>query len=132
MPGDGVQVILVEDDRAVREANVQAFELEGFVAKAFADAESALGEIGGRFQGVLVTDIRLPGMLTAVIARPPRASSAGCASDRRTPRGGCSSSSTSSTTTSLSTARSSMTAPRFAGPGKSRRAARIGRASQSC
>lgn len=55
-------VIFVEDDDALRVGASQALELEGFVVAAFADAQSALPAIEDDFPGVVVSDIRLPGM----------------------------------------------------------------------
>ena len=55
-------VIFVEDDQTLRLGASQALELEGFAVAAFGDANSALLEIDDDFPGVVVSDIRLPGM----------------------------------------------------------------------
>lgn len=55
-------VIFVEDDEALRIGAIQALELEGFTVSAFADANSALTQIDADFSGVVVSDVRLPGM----------------------------------------------------------------------
>jgi two-component system, NtrC family, C4-dicarboxylate transport response regulator DctD len=57
-----VNVILVEDDEALGPAVAQALHLEGMEVALFADADSALGAISHDFPGVVVSDVRLPGM----------------------------------------------------------------------
>lgn len=53
-------VALVDDDEAVRKASAQAFRLAGLEPLVFADAQSALAVINADFQGVVVTDLRMP------------------------------------------------------------------------
>ncbi|MBA4764377.1 sigma-54-dependent transcriptional regulator [Qipengyuania huizhouensis] len=55
-------VIFVEDDEALRIGASRALELEGFAVSAFAEASLALSEIDVDFPGVVVSDVRLPGM----------------------------------------------------------------------
>ncbi len=55
-------VIFIDDDDEVRRANAQSLELAGFEVRAFASAEAAHAALGPRFPGVVVTDVRLPGM----------------------------------------------------------------------
>lgn len=57
-----IEVILVEDDRSLSEATLQALKLEGVEARAFEDAETALKSLSSEFAGVVVSDIRMPGM----------------------------------------------------------------------
>ncbi|MDR3096482.1 MAG: sigma-54 dependent transcriptional regulator [Paraburkholderia sp.] len=59
MPG---RVLYVEDDELVRRAGVQSLQLAGFDAAGFANAEAALPLVTAEFAGVVVSDIRLPGM----------------------------------------------------------------------
>ncbi|NLP61308.1 sigma-54-dependent transcriptional regulator [Paraburkholderia sacchari] len=59
MPG---RVLYVEDDELVRRAGVQSLQLAGFEAAGFANAEAALPLVDAEFAGVVVSDIRLPGM----------------------------------------------------------------------
>ncbi|CAM2182425.1 C4-dicarboxylate transport transcriptional regulatory protein DctD [Paraburkholderia sacchari] len=59
MPG---RVLYVEDDELVRRAGVQSLHLAGFDAAGFANAEAALPLVDAEFAGVVVSDIRLPGM----------------------------------------------------------------------
>ncbi|WP_213980448.1 sigma-54 dependent transcriptional regulator [Sphingomonas sp. dw_22] len=56
------RVLFVEDDETLRAATVQALVLAGFEVTAFADAESALAAIDRSFDGVVVSDIRMPRM----------------------------------------------------------------------
>jgi len=55
-------ILFVDDDAAMREANVQTLELAGIPVRAFASAQAALGAIRSDFDGAIVTDIRMPGM----------------------------------------------------------------------
>lgn len=55
-----IPVALVEDDHEVRAATAQALELEGFAVSLHPDAESALAALDETFEGVVVSDIRLP------------------------------------------------------------------------
>ena len=60
-PG-ALQVVFIEDDAPLREAVVQGLELEGVAVEAHETAASALQSLSDRFDGVVVSDIRLPGM----------------------------------------------------------------------
>ena len=55
-------ILFVDDDAALREANVQTLELAGLSVRPFAAAQAALGAIGPGFAGAVITDIRMPGM----------------------------------------------------------------------
>ena len=57
-----IDIVLVEDDPALSEATVQSLQLDGFAVRAFADAKSALRELSGDFGGVVVSDVRMPGI----------------------------------------------------------------------
>jgi two-component system C4-dicarboxylate transport response regulator DctD len=56
------RVLYVEDDELVRRAGVQSLQLAGFDAAGFSNAEGALPLVDADFAGVVVSDIRLPGM----------------------------------------------------------------------
>ena len=56
------RVIFVDDEADIRAANVQSLQLAGLVPQAFDSAEAALAAIGDDFDGVVVSDIRMPGM----------------------------------------------------------------------
>jgi len=55
-------VLLVEDDDDLRGAVALALDIEGFAVTAVANGEAALGQIGQGFEGVVVTDLRMPGL----------------------------------------------------------------------
>ncbi|WP_213781729.1 sigma-54 dependent transcriptional regulator [Caballeronia sp. dw_276] len=59
---DSLTVLFVEDDDDVRKGSVQAFELNGLKVQPFSRAESVLPRITFGFPGIVVTDLRLPGM----------------------------------------------------------------------
>ncbi|MEY3464943.1 MAG: sigma-54-dependent transcriptional regulator [Steroidobacteraceae bacterium] len=56
------RVILFEDDDDVRRAIVQSLELEGFAVSAFPSANPHANAIDRDFDGIVISDIRLPGM----------------------------------------------------------------------
>ncbi|SFD91069.1 sigma-54 dependent transcriptional regulator [Methylobacterium sp. 13MFTsu3.1M2] len=56
------RVVFIDDEAEVRRANGQSLELEGFAVEAFAAAEPALAAILAAPPGVVVTDVRLPGL----------------------------------------------------------------------
>jgi two-component system C4-dicarboxylate transport response regulator DctD len=55
-------VAFVDDDPDLREANRQTLELAGFEPLMFDNAEAALARVGADFAGVVVSDIRMPGI----------------------------------------------------------------------
>lgn len=55
-------VLFAEDDDALRLATTQALELAGFTVASFERADALLASITGAFDGVVVSDIRMPGM----------------------------------------------------------------------
>lgn len=55
-------ILFVDDDAALREANVQTLELAGLAVQSFAGARAALSAINPGFAGAVITDIRMPGM----------------------------------------------------------------------
>lgn len=57
-----INVVLVEDDEALGPAVAQALRLEGMEVALIGDADSALAAIPPDFPGVVVSDVRLPGM----------------------------------------------------------------------
>jgi two-component system C4-dicarboxylate transport response regulator DctD len=57
-----VTVYLVEDDESLGSAVADALRLEGMVVSLFRRAEAALDAIPPDFPGVVVSDVRLPGM----------------------------------------------------------------------
>ncbi|KIP98326.1 MULTISPECIES: sigma-54 dependent transcriptional regulator [Pseudomonas] len=57
----GGQVIVVDDEAAIREAAQQWLELSGFSVRTCANAAQALALIDVDFPGVLISDVRMPG-----------------------------------------------------------------------
>jgi len=55
-------IFFVDDDAALREANVQTLDLAGLAVEAFPDAQSVLPRIETGFSGIVITDIRMPRM----------------------------------------------------------------------
>lgn len=53
-------VILVDDDRALRRATRQTLELAGFDVADFPNALDALNSVTSAYDGVVVTDVRMP------------------------------------------------------------------------
>ena len=56
------RILLVDDEPDMRLSTAQALELEGFEVEEASDAQSALDRLGFGFAGIVVTDIRMPGM----------------------------------------------------------------------
>ncbi|MCJ0763515.1 sigma-54-dependent transcriptional regulator [Variovorax terrae] len=59
---DGLKILLVDDDPAVRRAVAQTLELAGLAVDVFTTAEEALPHIAVGFRGIVLSDVRLPGM----------------------------------------------------------------------
>ena len=57
-----LQVALVEDDPPLRDATMQALTLEGAQVTAFPDARAALAWLTADYAGVVVSDVRMPGI----------------------------------------------------------------------
>ncbi|MGE8498557.1 MAG: sigma-54-dependent transcriptional regulator [Pseudomonas sp.] len=57
----GGQVIVVDDEAAIREAVQQWLELSGFSVQTCANAAQALALVDRDFPGVVITDVRMPG-----------------------------------------------------------------------
>ena len=55
-------IILVDDEKHLRHACTQALELAGLEVQSFASAEGVLDALGQDWAGIVVTDIRMPGM----------------------------------------------------------------------
>jgi two-component system C4-dicarboxylate transport response regulator DctD len=55
-------ILFIDDDDDLRAAHVQGLELAGFSVRSFAGGHDALKGITPDFAGVVVTDVRMPGM----------------------------------------------------------------------
>ncbi len=56
------RVLLIDDDAAMRHSTEQALDLSGFSVTAFSSADDALAHAGPGYNGVVISDIRMPGM----------------------------------------------------------------------
>ncbi|MEZ5537116.1 MAG: sigma-54 dependent transcriptional regulator [Thiolinea sp.] len=56
------KVILVDDEKVIRDSASQALMLAGYAVEVFEEAGTALAQVDSSFDGVVVTDIRMPGM----------------------------------------------------------------------
>lgn len=61
-PRSDIRVIFVEDDSTLREAIIQGLRLDGLSVEPFEAAAPALRRLSDSFEGVVVSDVRLPGM----------------------------------------------------------------------
>ncbi|WP_449434259.1 sigma-54-dependent transcriptional regulator [Pseudomonas putida] len=57
-----IKVLLVEDDRALRQALGDTLEIGGFAYRAVASAEAALEAVAGETFSLVVSDVNMPGM----------------------------------------------------------------------
>ena len=57
-----MKVAIVDDEADMRQSISQWLALSGFDTETYASAEEALKGIGTDFPGVIVSDIRMPGM----------------------------------------------------------------------
>lgn len=76
MGGEAPRVLFVDDEAQVRASHVQMLELEGFAVEGLESGERALPLLTRQWPGVLVTDVKMPGMdgialLAAVQERDP-------------------------------------------------------------
>ncbi|MBC7618454.1 MAG: sigma-54-dependent Fis family transcriptional regulator [Candidatus Saccharibacteria bacterium] len=75
-PPPQLQALLIEDEESVRLATLQTLELGGFVVQACASAEDALPWISADYAGIVISDVRLPGLsglglLGRIVAQDP-------------------------------------------------------------
>ena len=57
-----LKVVFVEDDASVRSSVSETLELAGFAVAPFESAEGALPQLAGGFAGIVISDVRLPGV----------------------------------------------------------------------
>ncbi|BCL76280.1 sigma-54-dependent Fis family transcriptional regulator [Jeongeupia sp. HS-3] len=57
-----MKVLFIDDEEMIRHASCQTLNLAGFNVEGLADAESALPLLQANFPGVIVCDVRLPGI----------------------------------------------------------------------
>ena len=56
------QIILVEDEKHLRQACTQSLELAGLTVQSFPSAEGVLDELSTDWNGIVISDIRMPGV----------------------------------------------------------------------
>ncbi|MCG8472992.1 MAG: sigma-54 dependent transcriptional regulator [Desulfobacterales bacterium] len=56
------EIFFVDDDEAIRVASQQTFELEGYAVRTFASAAQVLEVLTPEWLGVVITDVKMPGM----------------------------------------------------------------------
>ncbi|MCP4876206.1 MAG: sigma-54-dependent Fis family transcriptional regulator [Gammaproteobacteria bacterium] len=56
------RIVFIDDDKFIRKSTVQSLQMEGFEVDSFGDAESALAKIDAELTGVIVSDIKMPGL----------------------------------------------------------------------
>ena len=57
-----MKVAIIDDERDMRLSISQWLSLSGYEPESFASAEDALLNIGSNYPGVIVSDIKMPGM----------------------------------------------------------------------
>jgi len=60
--GKAMKIAIVDDERDMRQSISQWLSLSGFETETFASAEDALRGLGSDFPGIVVSDIKMPGM----------------------------------------------------------------------
>ena len=60
--GKAMKIAIVDDERDMRQSISQWLSLSGFETETFASAEDALRGVGNDFPGIVVSDIKMPGM----------------------------------------------------------------------
>lgn len=56
------RIVVIDDEQDMRASISQWLSLSGFQPETYASAEEALANLGADFPGIVVTDIRMPGM----------------------------------------------------------------------
>src|SRR6056297_4014131 len=60
--GQAMKIAIVDDEKDMRQSISQWLALSGFDTETYASAEDALKSLGPEFPGVVVSDIKMPGM----------------------------------------------------------------------
>ncbi|MFC6445756.1 sigma-54-dependent transcriptional regulator [Shinella zoogloeoides] len=58
----GARILLIDDEEEMRRSSAQALELFDLAVETYSSAEPVLERVGYAFDGVVVSDIRMPGM----------------------------------------------------------------------
>ncbi len=59
---DTMTIAVIDDEADMRDSITQWLNLSGFNAASFETAEAALAQIGGDYSGIVISDIRMPGL----------------------------------------------------------------------
>ena len=57
-----LKILLIDDEKAVRDATLQSLMLAGFQVESFDNAPAALMKLSPEFEGIVISDIRMPVM----------------------------------------------------------------------
>lgn len=60
--GKQSEILFIDDEQSVRHATRQTLELSGYTVTALSDAKSALPSIDSSFEGIVISDVKMPGM----------------------------------------------------------------------
>src|SRR6056297_2693682 len=60
--GKAMEIAIVDDEKDMRQSISQWLALSGYDTETFASAEEALGAVGTDYPGIVISDIKMPGM----------------------------------------------------------------------
>ena len=60
--GKAMKIAIVDDEKDMRQSISQWLALSGYDTETFASAEEALGSVGSDYPGIVISDIKMPGM----------------------------------------------------------------------
>ncbi|MGJ8604747.1 MAG: sigma-54-dependent transcriptional regulator [Marivita sp.] len=60
--GKAMKIAIVDDEKDMRQSISQWLALSGYDTETFASAEEALGTLGADYPGIVISDIKMPGM----------------------------------------------------------------------
>jgi DNA-binding NtrC family response regulator len=60
--GKAMKIAIVDDEKDMRQSISQWLALSGYDTETFASAEEALGTLGPEYPGIVISDIKMPGM----------------------------------------------------------------------
>jgi DNA-binding NtrC family response regulator len=60
--GKAMKIAIVDDEKDMRQSISQWLALSGYDTETFASAEEALGAVGADYPGIVISDIKMPGM----------------------------------------------------------------------
>ena len=60
--GQAMKIAIVDDEKDMRQSISQWLALSGYDTETFSSAEEALGTLGPEYPGIVISDIKMPGM----------------------------------------------------------------------